>query len=352
MNIVLIASTVVAVTVILGALFAFLFFQLSNIVYKENYAAELERRQYNQALTAGHKITPDADLEVQLKEARILAAKQAASMDRSANVTIGNVGSDRQPTASDGIGTDPVTAVKIAQHHTWQGLIPGASSATDPAKPALAPAQTAPPMKSADQLVPGEDYPFIEITDEMAPAEVRKARIANAKAKSAAVKALRSAPAPVTIEPAAPQQAEQTESKPEPDAVTQQVVGEPVPGVDYQVIDITEDMDPADIRKARITNAKAKSAAVKAYKEAGGKATVPAPVPQPDPEPEIVPTEQQTEAISVETPANIPQPNIIEITDEMAPEDIRAARISNSKARSAYVKALKEAGIDPSTVEF
>jgi hypothetical protein len=352
MYIVLIASIIVAVTIILGALFAFLFFQLSNVVYKENYAAELERRQYNQALTAGHKITPDADLEVQLKEARILAAKQAASMDRSANVMIGNVGSDKQPTASDGIGTDPVTAVKIAQHHTWQGLIPGASSATDPSKPALAPAQTAPPMKSADQLVPGEDYPFTEIKDEMAPAEIRKARIANAKAKSAAIKELSSAPAPVTIEPTAPQQAEQTESKPEPQAVSQQVVGEPVAGVDYQVLEITEDMDPADMRKARIANAKAKSAAMKAYKEAGGQATVPAPVPQSDPEPEIVPTEAQPKALSVEVPANIPKPDFIEITDEMAPEDIRAARINNAKARSAYTKALKEAGIDPSTVEI
>jgi hypothetical protein len=36
----------------------------------------------------------------------------------------------------------------------------------------------------------------------------------------------------------------------------------------------------------------------------------------------------------------------------MAPEDVRAARIANSKASSAYKKALKAAGIDPASVEI
>jgi hypothetical protein len=36
----------------------------------------------------------------------------------------------------------------------------------------------------------------------------------------------------------------------------------------------------------------------------------------------------------------------------MSPDEVRAARISNSKAKSAYNKALKAAGIDPSTVDL
>jgi hypothetical protein len=34
----------------------------------------------------------------------------------------------------------------------------------------------------------------------------------------------------------------------------------------------------------------------------------------------------------------------------MDPADMRKARIQNAKAKSAYNKALKAAGIDPSTV--
>ena len=36
--------------------------------------------------------------------------------------------------------------------------------------------------------------------------------------------------------------------------------------------------------------------------------------------------------------------------DDMDPADMRKARIENAKAKSAYNKALKAAGIDPSTV--
>jgi hypothetical protein len=34
----------------------------------------------------------------------------------------------------------------------------------------------------------------------------------------------------------------------------------------------------------------------------------------------------------------------------MSPDEIRNARISNAKAKSAYNKALKAAGIDPASV--
>jgi hypothetical protein len=270
MNIVIVTSLVVAGTIIIGALIAFFVLQLSKAVRKEQYALEMQRSQYNQHLTIGHKITVEANSDAQLQEARVIAAKKAASLPRSANVSIGSYGSDKQPTASDGIAADPVSAVKIAQFHTWQGLAPGASSATASTKPALAPTQTAPPVKSAGDLIQGKDYPYIEISDDMAPAEIRKARIANAKAKSAAIKALGTVPAAVPVETASePVIVEESPESPAMDVAATAAVGEPVAGVDYLVIEITDGMDPADVRKARIANAKAKSAAVKAYKQAG-----------------------------------------------------------------------------------
>jgi hypothetical protein len=43
--------------------------------------------------------------------------------------------------------------------------------------------------------------------------------------------------------------------------------------------------------------------------------------------------------------SSIPEPELIEITDDMTPEEIRKARIANAKAKSAYKKALKAAGL-------
>ena len=51
--------------------------------------------------------------------------------------------------------------------------------------------------------------------------------------------------------------------------------GKPVAGVDYPFIEITESMEPSEKRNARIANSKARSAAMKAFKEARG-STVPA----------------------------------------------------------------------------
>ena len=359
MNIVIITSLIIAATVIIGATIAFIFFHLSNAVRKEQYAMAVDQGRYNQALTAGHNITVDSDTDEQLKEAKLIAAKRAASLPRSANVSIGSYGGDDQPTASDGVSIDPVTAVKIAQHHTWQGLLGGTATAAVAAQPTLAPTQTAPPTKDAGDLVPGVDYPFIEVTDEMAPAEIRKARIANAKAKSAAVKAQgKSQPSAVTAAPAQPAAVQEAPAPLAASAIPaagtggDPVVGEPVAGIDYDVIEITDDMESAEIRKARITNAKAKSAAMKAFKAAGGQPQGAAAVPSP-----AEPVEPQSPpAAAVETapeiPANIPPPEYVEISDDLGPEDIRKARIQNAKARSAYLKQLKAAGIDPSTVEL
>jgi hypothetical protein len=106
-------------------------------------------------------------------------------------------------------------------------------------------------------------------------------------------------------------------------------------------------MDPAEVRRACIANAKAKSAAMKKFKEAGGVAAEAAPAPAPAAE--AAPAEPPAAPSAV--PASIQSPEYIEITDDMDPADIRKARIANAKAKSAYNKALKEAGIDPSTVE-
>lgn len=355
MNVVIIGSVIVGATVLLGAILGVLFYRFSNIVTGEQRAAEMEKDRYNLALTMGYKIPVDADAEMQIKSARILAAKRAAALPRGANVRIGNVGDKMQPAAFDGISDDPLSAVRIANVHGWQFLHSGgaaAAQATAPAATATV-AVAAPPAKSPDALVPGEDYPYIEITDEMSPAEVRKARIANAKARSAAVKALKeagvAAGAPAvestTVAPTAP--ADVAPVQPVVGAV-----GEPVPNVDYSVIEITDDMDPAEIRKARIANAKAKSAAMKALKAAGGGSAPVAPAPTvATEEPASAPVESATvENVAAAVPADIPRPQLIEITDDMDPAEVRKARIENAKAKSAYNKALKAAGIDPSTV--
>ena len=48
----------------------------------------------------------------------------------------------------------------------------------------------------------------------------------------------------------------------------------------------------------------------------------------------------------------IAPPDLIEITDDMSPDELRQARITNSKAKSAFNKALKAAGIDPKSVDY
>lgn len=132
-------------------------------------------------------------------------------------------------------------------------------------------------------------------------------------------------------------------------------------------IDITDDMAPDDLRKARIQNSKEKSKYNKALKAAGydpsavasGEVVVPDAVAAPAPTPEPVaaaaaPAAAPAASGGAPDPAllaSIPAPNYIDITDSMPPDEIRQARIQNSKARSAYNKALKAAGIDPKSVE-
>jgi Fe2+ transport system protein FeoA len=111
-------------------------------------------------------------------------------------------------------------------------------------------------------------------------------------------------------------------------------------------IELTDDMEDADKRSARIQNSKMRSAYNKQLKEMGidpktmqpiGGAPVAAPVAAGAPA-----------AAALDLP---PAPDYIELTDEMPDADKRSARIQNSKMRSAYNKQLKEMGIDPKTMQ-
>ena len=181
--------------------------------------------------------------------------------------------------------------------------------------------------------VPEPDY--IEMTDDMSPDELRKARIANAKAKSAYNKALKEAQA------AAPAVAVAPQAQAVPAAAAPPPVSVPEPNY----IEMTDDMSPDELRKARIANAKAKSAYNKALKEAGVTAVAAQPAPtQPVPVAETAPPVQAAPPAAVSA---VPEPDLIEMTDDMSPDEKRQARIANAKAKSAYKKALKDAGIDP-----
>jgi len=240
----------------------------------------------------------------------------------------------------------------------------GAPVAVAGAAPAAA-AQAAAPMAAAPAVSHIEKPKLIEITPDMAPEDVRKARVANAKAEAAYNKALKAAgatpgaaqPAVAAAAPVAPQPAPAASAAPAP-----ALAGIQPP----QLIEITDSMAPEEIRRARVANAKAESAYNKALKAAGidpaavkaGAATVAAapaapvqtvaaeapaavaPVPAPS-----------APAGGSQIPAGIERPKLVEITADMSPEDVRRARVENAKAQSAFNKALKAAGIDPASVK-
>lgn len=339
--VILIAVVAIILTIIVGLLLAVAIKGLDTAVIKSSAEMEAETRSYNPAMTLGYQIQVDGDRDAQLKEARKLAAKQAAAMPRGANVKIGpQYKQDKQATAFAGVNNDPITAVKIASVHGWDGVRTG-MVVVDPAA-AAAPA-AAPAAGGKIKLVPGQDYPVIELTDSMSPDEKRKARIANAKAKSAAMKVAKAAQqSGVAVPTAAAPAAAAPAAAPVPAAAAG------IPEPDY--VEITDDMSPEEKRKARIANSKAKSAYNKSLKAAGvdpnaaAPATVAAPAATPAAQAAPAPVAAPDAA------AGIPKPELTEITDDMSPDDKRQARIANSKAKSAYNKALKAAGIDPKSV--
>lgn len=356
MNFLVIASLVVAFTVLIGALLAALVAGLDRAVKSEQVNAREDRENHNPSITLGHNVPVSGDYQDQLKQARKQAALQAANTPRGGNVGIGSVGDNKQPTAIEAAKSDPMTAVRIARFHGWSGVRTGITVAAPVEVAAKAPSETVAPEKSVADLVPGVDYQVIEITDDMNPAEIRKARIANAKAKSAAAKALKAAGPQVAPPVAVAAQVPVTNAEPvspAPGQVTPATTspgGVPVAGVDYAIIELTEDMTPEEKRKARITNAKAKSAAMKQFKASGGSASVAPVAAVSDVPPPVETTTAEPPAVEVAPPSDIPKPDFIEITDDMAPDEIRKARIQNAKAKSAYNRALKAAGIDPASV--
>lgn len=365
---------------------AFLFVTLSRTVTSSQLALESEKSATNPSLTLGYEIPVTAELSEQLATARVLAAKKAASLPRGANMRIGRLGHTNLRTAGEAIEEDPFTAVKIAAFHTWPGAksgppVGGAQTQVAATRQATAAAPAS--LKRPEDLVPGVDYPFIEVTDDMGADEVRRARIANARARSAAVKALKEqatgAPAPAAAPgdgaaaaaPAAPA-APATSAAPTAAAAG---IEEP----DY--IEITDDMGADEVRKARIHNARARSAYMKSLKAAGvdpsqsGEEAAPAAAPAGASAEAVTARETTAEAATepaataaaeaaateaagsaaaesgaVEIPAHIARPEYIEITDDMSPDEVRHARVNNSRERSRFFKALKDAGIDPKSV--
>lgn len=340
--IVLIAVVIVLLTILVSAILALAVSQLDKAVAVGATKSENQVKSYNPAVTLGYKIPVQGDYDTQMKEARQLAAKQAAATPRGANMRIGNLREQagKQPTAFDGVKNDPLTAVKIAAIHGWDGLRTGMVIGA-PAPVAASTTAVAP--TGSVELVPGKDYPVIEITDDMPDDEKRKARIANSKAKSAAMKAAKTAgqtgaSAPTAV--AAPAAA-----KAAAPAAAAIGIAEPV------LIEITDSMSADEVRKARIANSKAKAAYNKALKAAGvepGAAVEAEPMAAVVAEAVSAPAASSADAAAL---AGIPKPDYIDITDDMPDDEKRRARIANSKAKSAYNKALKAAGIDPSTVD-
>ncbi|UCC50445.1 MAG: hypothetical protein JSV68_15195, partial [Anaerolineaceae bacterium] len=258
---------------------------------------------------------------------------------------------------SKGLDQDPWTASKIAQFHDWDGAKVGIPAGGVPAGGVAVAAAAAPVATGKIKLVPGKDYPVIEITDGMSAEEKRKARIANSKAKSAAMKKAKAAG--VTAAPAAAPIA----TAPGAPAAAPVAVGIEAP----KLVAITDDMPADEKRKARIANSKAKSAFNKQLKAAGidpktveiddqGNVVLPQATVAP-----VAAAPSQTATAAAVAPAagpvdlaalGITAPQLVEITDDMPADEIRKARIGNSKAKSAFNKQLKAAGIDPKSVKI
>lgn len=351
-----IAVGVILLPLLLGGLIAWGSSRFDHVVETTREEVENMDKGFNPTVTFGHEIKADASPEEMLKQARLEAARKAAVTPRGANMRIGRKGHSNLRTAGSALDEDPMTAVRIAMYHGWDGARTGAVAAV-PA--AATPAAAAP---AAAQSVDIEPPQYIEITDDTPPDEVRKARIANSKARSAFNKALKAAGVdPNDVEIVNGKVVMQgggpvvtAASAPAAGAAAPQAVNIEPP----QLTEITDDMDPDEVRKARIANSKAKSAFNKALKAAGvdpndveivdGKVVIPGGAPVAAAPAAAAPAGQPAAPQSV----NVEPPELIEITDDMPPDEVRSARIANSKARSAFNKALKAAGVDPSDVEI
>lgn len=332
---------IVFLVVLVGLLLAFVFSRADHVVTGTRTEMALEEKAINPGITLGHRIKFQANYEDQLLQARREAARLAAAKPRGANSRIGRAGESTLQTASKNTANDPLTAVRIARFHGWDGARTGIQVAAPVAVAGAA--ATAPAVAAAvPAAVAGIAPPnMIAITPDMSPEEVRKARIANSKAEAAYKKALKgvASGAPVATAGA-------------PSAVAGASVAPAAPvaiGVEPpKLIEITPDMSPEEVRKARVANAKAQSAYNKALKAAGATAGPVAPVALAEAAmPEVAPV---AAGPAPATLTGIEPPVLIEITASMSPEEVRKARVANAKAQSAYNKALKAAGVTADTV--
>ena len=337
--------------VLFTGLFAFAISRLDAAVAQNQIDIEAGKNQFKPASTFGFNISQDADKVVQFRDAREEAARKAVKVPRGGNMRIGRKGAELLKTTSENLENDPVSAFKIAEVQGWKGLGEFAKLQAAAIGAAAAPVVAAGTTKTVKRkLVPGKDYEVVAITDSMSKTEKRAARIANGKAKYAAYKALKESGQDMVVE-AAPVAA----AAPVAEAAPSAAEAASAAGIEEPTyIEITDDMDKAAKRAARIANTKAKSAYKKALKAAGISASAPAAAPAaapPPPAAEAAPAAPQAD----EAPAglaDIPKPDLIEITDDMDPQEKKSARISNTKAKSAYKKALKAAGIDPKSVKI
>lgn len=345
------ASVIVILVFVVGALAAWGFKGWSNAVTNTNENIEATGKAYNPALTLGHTINSQASSPEQVKEARKISAKRAAATARGANMRIGYKEDPTLVTASKGLDEDPWTASKIAQFHGWDGAKMGIPAGGVPEQATAAAAAPAAVAGGKIELIPGKDYPVIEITDDMPDAEKRKARIANSKAKSAAMKKAKAAGA-AAAPAAGPARA------PAAAAAAPVAVGITAP----VLLEITDDMPDDEKRKARIANSKAKSAFNKQLKAAG----IDPKSVEIDAQGNVVMPQAAGAVAAAAVPAapaaaqaagpvdlaamGITAPELVPITDDMPADELRKARINNSKAKSAFNKQLKEAGIDPKSV--
>lgn len=355
----IIASIILLLVFTTGALLAWVFKGWDKAVIKTKDNIKNQDKVTNLALTMGFSINSQASAQEQIKQARKMSAKQAAALPRGANMHIGWKEDPSLVSASKGLDQDPWSASKIAQFHGWDGAKAGIPAGGVPEGGAVVAAAAAPVVGGKIKLVPGKDYQVIEITDDMSPDEKRKARIANSKAKSAAMKKAKASgmtAAPVAVPAAAVPAA----------AAAPVAVGIAAP----KLVELTDDMPADEKRKARIGNSKAKSAFNKQLKAAGidpksvkidesgnvvmaESAAPPAAAPAPAASEVTASAPSTQEGGSVDLAAlGISPPELVDLTDDMSPDEKRQARIGNSKAKSAFNKQLKAAGIDPKSVKL
>lgn len=357
-----IAVAAVMLPILFGLLIQSGMTRFDAVITETKAAIEEEEKAYNPAMTLGHKVRVKDTPEDQFEQARLEAAKRAAALPRGANVRIGSQGNSMLKTASDNLDDDPLTSFKIARYHGWDGAKLGIPEGGVSADGTVAPTAGVPAAKVGRlKLVPGKDYAITKVTTEMSGVEKRRARIANAKAKAAAYKAAKAAGITAeSVVEAAPAAAPPPAAAP---AAAAPVAAVPVGIEPPALIEITDDMPPDEKRKARVANSKAKSAYNKALKAAGidpksvkAGATVQVPAAEAAPvaaapAPAAAPAASAPTGALTPEAAGIAPPEYIEITDDMPPDEKRQARVANSKARSAYNKALKAAGIDPKSLK-